>query len=92
MENKEKQMPSTTRLQAPRTVADSWTRTPGIVASLPEDWEDAVQELKAAVAERDDGYSTKFVATVYEWGRQEFGPKAKEMALVELAEFWYEFA
>lgn len=70
------------------------TLTKGVpVSDLPEDWDEAFMELREKNLDVHEGdYSPKFVATVWVWGQSEFGKDARKMTVVELAEFWYEFA
>ncbi|MSR78958.1 MAG: hypothetical protein EXS59_02320 [Candidatus Taylorbacteria bacterium] len=69
------------------------TGTRGVLVSdLPEDWNEAEMELKERTCDREDNYSPQFVAAVWVWGSKELGKDARNMSVVELAAYWYEFA
>ena len=70
------------------------TGTRGVqVSDLPEDWNEAEMELKERSCDTDcQDYSPRFVVAVWSWGQAHFGKAARTMSIVELAEYWYEFA
>ena len=77
-------------------VRSSWTGTKGLISLIEEDFDQfddmELKEKSFDSKASDDGFSTKFVAVVWDWARREFGKDAKNMTMVELAEYWYEFA
>ena len=72
----------------------AWTGTAGVLDSgLPEDWDEAFMELREkSFDSKEVSYSPEFVAAVWTWARQELGKDAHKMSVLELAEYWYEFA
>ncbi|MSU54655.1 MAG: hypothetical protein EXS48_02345 [Candidatus Staskawiczbacteria bacterium] len=83
--------------QTRRTVSrDGWTGTQGRVDSpLPYDWTEAEMELKEKSYDSDKSgviYTPRFVRDTFEWAQTVFGDQAKFMTVVEIAEYWFEFA
>ena len=72
---------------------DSWTGSPRLSVGLSDDWNEAEMELKERSCDTDcQDYSPQFVVAVWSWGQAHFGKAARTMSIVELAEYWYEFA
>lgn len=63
--------------------------------AFPDDWTAEEMESKEKSFDSEESavvYSPRFVRDIFEWAQSIFGNKAKNMTIVEIAEYWFEFA
>ena len=76
-------------------VTDRWTGTKGHQsAEFPGDWDEDAMRLRELRCDRDIEpiYSTRFIATVWDWAMVTLGREAKNMTIVQIVERWFDEA